>query len=1258
MVAFWSNIWWIVLGGALAWAVYWLLDRMIWRGHHAGTRQGYGSFSLAGLLTLLALLWWLWMSNLGPNLAGWQPVAPAVTVGQQTLTPAVPAPLLPAAVEFRSSQSGLQLTGRVDSAATKAALGTAAETAYGKGNVINDLNADIGFAAPSWAAKAGELAVALKAAGPDKVLVASGSSMLLAGIAASDSAKATAAVALRSLLGKDITLEDRVAVVVPQPPPPPAPKLPAAVEFRTAEAGLQLTGRIDSDATKAALNTAAVAAFGAGKVTSDLKVDAGSAVPAWIGKSDELLVALKRAGPGKVLVAAGDHAMLAGLASTGAEKDTAASALATLLGKDVSFDNRVAVLPPPPPPPPPKVPASVVFETSDAGLQLTGRVDSEASKAAISLSAEAAFGAGKVKNELTADSGIAAPVWIAKSTELFTAFRAAGNGMALAATGNNLSLSGVAANDVEKAVAGNLLKSLLGKDIGFENRVAVLPPPPPPLPKVPASIVVETTDTGLRLTGRVDSEASKSAIAKAAEAAFGAGRVANDLTADGGVAAPAWSARALDLFTALKAAGPGKVLAATGDKVVLTGHAANEAERAASETALTALLGKQVALDDRVAVLPTPPPPPPPPEKVPASVAFNTSDGGLHLTGRVDSEATKAAIAAAAKAVFGAGKVVNDLTADGGVAAPVWSARTAEFLNVLHSAGPGKVLVATGDNASLAGVAANDTEKAASAKALSTLLGRAATLDARLVVLPPAPPPPQKVPASVQFSTSDAGLHLAGRVDSDATKATLTAAALTTFGASMVTSDLTADAGVATPTWKAKAADLLAALKAAGPGKVLVATGDNALLAGTAANEVEKVASERALSTLLGRGVRLDNRVALLPPPPPPPPPKVPASVEFRTSSDGLHLAGRVDSETTRAALVKAADAVYGAGKVTTTLVADSTVAVPRWNANAANLIAALKAAGPGKLLVATGDNVILAGVAANDAEKAASQKALATLLGKDVTVDDRVAVLPVPPPPAPAPVAPPAPVVATLAPSVELHSSADGVKLLGRVDTDATRTAIGSAAEAVFGTGKVANELAVEPGTAPIGWQSHAIDIMGQLKSWGSASVLRTDGNKVTLAGTAPSEADRQARANAVRRAIGLEVQIDNRIAVSAMPQEIIKIVTPALSCADLLKGLQISFDSGSSRLDATGKRLLDGVIACLTARSYQVVGYTDSVGTADFNDYLSLRRAERVAEYLRTRGVTSELKTAGGSSDNAVADNTSEQGRAQNRRIEFKPL
>ncbi len=68
------------------------------------------------------------------------------------------------------------------------------------------------------------------------------------------------------------------------------------------------------------------------------------------------------------------------------------------------------------------------------------------------------------------------------------------------------------------------------------------------------------------------------------------------------------------------------------------------------------------------------------------------------------------------------------------------------------------------------------------------------------------------------------------------------------------------------------------------------------------------------------------------------------------------------------------------------------------------------------------------------------------------------------------------------------------------------------------------------------------------------------------------------------------------------------------------------------------------------------EIDGYTDNTGTPAVNKKLSQKRAEKVMEYLISKGVEKEKLTAVGyGATNFIADNKTDEGRKENRRVEI---
>jgi OOP family OmpA-OmpF porin len=106
------------------------------------------------------------------------------------------------------------------------------------------------------------------------------------------------------------------------------------------------------------------------------------------------------------------------------------------------------------------------------------------------------------------------------------------------------------------------------------------------------------------------------------------------------------------------------------------------------------------------------------------------------------------------------------------------------------------------------------------------------------------------------------------------------------------------------------------------------------------------------------------------------------------------------------------------------------------------------------------------------------------------------------------------------------------------------------------------------------------------------------------------------------------------------------------------VLRGVNFEFDK--AKLTPNAKTILDNVAEELKAYAditVELSGHTDALGSDDYNQRLSERRAASVKAYLVDAGIDgSRMTTVGHGESQPVADNETEEGRALNRRTELK--
>ncbi len=102
-----------------------------------------------------------------------------------------------------------------------------------------------------------------------------------------------------------------------------------------------------------------------------------------------------------------------------------------------------------------------------------------------------------------------------------------------------------------------------------------------------------------------------------------------------------------------------------------------------------------------------------------------------------------------------------------------------------------------------------------------------------------------------------------------------------------------------------------------------------------------------------------------------------------------------------------------------------------------------------------------------------------------------------------------------------------------------------------------------------------------------------------------------------------------------------------------------KVLFEFGKSDLTAASKQSLDKIVTVFNTypdTDIEVQGHTDSKGSEEFNQTLSVKRAVAVTDYLNSKGINNSRLTVKGFGELAPKyDNETEEGRAQNRRVEF---
>ena len=277
-------------------------------------------------------------------------------------------------------------------------------------------------------------------------------------------------------------------------------------------------------------------------------------------------------------------------------------------------------------------------------------------------------------------------------------------------------------------------------------------------------------------------------------------------------------------------------------------------------------------------------------------------------------------------------------------------------------------------------------------------------------------------------------------------------------------------------------------------------------------------------------------------------------------------------------------------------------------------------------------------------------------------------------------PVAEPQPVIVEPEPEpepvVELQpgklsfTAVDGkITLNGVIANEDQKRALVVAANKTYGSANVIDRLSFGENILPIAQIGSLVSDFALPD--GTLRVSLEKGLKIT--GEVDSEERKLSIGQNLQNALGSDYSVKNLLSVRVPepepepePEPIIvqePIVDTAAICQaqvqELMSNSKIFFETSKAEIKSESYTLLDNIAAVLAECSESAVeisGHTDSTGSQAINQPLSLNRAKAVVDYLISKGVdANRLASEGFGAEKPIADNSTKEGRATNRRIEF---
>jgi OOP family OmpA-OmpF porin len=492
----------------------------------------------------------------------------------------------------------------------------------------------------------------------------------------------------------------------------------------------------------------------------------------------------------------------------------------------------------------------------------------------------------------------------------------------------------------------------------------------------------------------------------------------------------------------------------------------------------------------------------------------------------------------------------------------------------------------------------------------------------------------------VELLRNDQGISLIGLVPASTDRAGLLRVLRDETAAPNVT-DLLETADYAVPDqWDAALQYGLRAAQMAARAKISIQPG-SVTISALADSAAEKGRLESALRRALPDGVTLVTDISA------PRPVIAPFALRFVKDGDGAHFeACAADTEEGRDRIVAAAQAAGARNVPACTLALGSPS--PDWADAAAAAIAAVGDLGQGAVTLSDADVALTAPPSvekpAFDAAVTRLQQALPPVFSLQATLEQAPDET----------VAGPAEFIATL-------SDAQVLSLRGAISDDRMRDTVDSLARARFPT--VQADLTANP-QVPQGWTVRviaAIEALDTLQT-GSAGVTP---DLIRVTGTSGDPGAAEAAAARLSERLGpgaayeLAIRYDRRLDQSLnLPDgpECVRRMNIVMSESE------IGFEPSKSAIAGDPAPTLDRLASVMAeCADYQLEagGHTDSQGSEGFNADLSRGRAQALVAAMAGAGIDVTNMTARGYGESQpIATNETEEGREENRRIEFRLL
>lgn len=493
---------------------------------------------------------------------------------------------------------------------------------------------------------------------------------------------------------------------------------------------------------------------------------------------------------------------------------------------------------------------------------------------------------------------------------------------------------------------------------------------------------------------------------------------------------------------------------------------------------------------------------------------------------------------------------------------------------------------------------------------------------------------------SMEILRNDSGISIIGLIPASVDRETLANALAEMAGEDANFADLLESADYPEPEgWGAAVSFALRALEQLPRSKISVRA-DRVTVEAISDSREEKARFEAELRRISPNGLPVTMDIMA------PRPVVSPYVTRFIIDGDGARFDSCVsDTPAAERRIVDAAMAAGIEGRVRCTVALGTPT--PQWSNAVSLTIASIKELGGGTVTISDADVTLVAaiGTAQGNFDRIAGE--LENALPDVFALD---AILPEAPDNS---IAGPPQFVATLSP--------EGlVQLRGRVSDDLLNSTAENFARAKFGSADISMGTRIVEGL-PNGWPVRVLAGIEALSKLSNGSVT-VEPTSIVVRGNTGS----QSAGGEITRLLVEKLGSTDEFSVDVTYVETLDPIAALPTEAECLEQIQlvtqsrkISFEPGSANIASAGATILDDIAEILQRCAdlrLEIAGYTDSQGSEGGNQRLSQQRADAVLNALRVRRVpVSNFRSIGYGEENPIADNETEEGREENRRIEF---